>query len=447
MKKASFLIMILMLTLNYGCSATKPVNTTSQINTTVPGINNRDTINKTVELERSTESKGPLFEQLKYSLYIIDNKSPNYDREEFFKFVMNKFKDFLETEQAYKMMDDDFKKLSGRIHVFQLEKVKVITYEGNMLLFGEIGAPTYAFFQQKIEGKIIANLFYNNNHRNISSAIQPSNDKNFIVLTGRDKNAKPWRAFIDAFNIADGIVNKAAIIDDYQDNLWNMDSKDNTIFLTDSAAETYINKVPGQTIVLEAGDLKLNLYFDSKLQKYITAKNSANESTGISKDKSEYIIEDLKGDINTYIDERFKFKVDFPAKWDYLISDSWGSTLDKKVNYDEALKEVNGRFDPTGGIVFYIEGNKEETVTVLGEDGHGIPEEPGSTLEKFETKSGLEGTLSSSNLYGKKVIYLMITDDRLKSYLVAQVNVSVDCFDRNQKEIFGILRSIRLSNK
>jgi hypothetical protein len=165
----------------------------------------------------------------------------------------------------------------------------------------------------------------------------------------------------------------------------------------------------------------------------------------LNQNETDYIIEDLKGAINTYTDERYEFQVDFPAKWSYIISDSWGSTHDKRVSYEEALKDVNGRFDPTGGIIFYLGDDKEDGLSIYGEDGHAIIQQPNSIAADFTTKSGLIGGLYSSLLNNKMDIYLNITDSSLKNYLGAHISASKECFKRNEKEIFGILRSIRKS--
>lgn len=176
------------------------------------------------------------------------------------------------------------------------------------------------------------------------------------------------------------------------------------------------------------------------------ANTSAQTSDNQDKKKDDNITEDLKGDINTYTDERFKFKVDFPAKWKYMILGSWGYTLDKKVTYDEALKDGKGRLDPDGGIVLYIDGNKGEMVSISGEDGHSAPVEPNSISEEFITKSGLKGNIHSTVIDNKINIYCNITDDSLYSYVIAHIMVSKDCFEQNKKDIYRIFRSIRASN-
>ncbi len=274
-KRVSFLIaVVFIIFITCGCYSTSSVKDASSIAPPSTFACSDNIVQKTDELKNYIGSKNNLYEQVKSSLDIIDSKHSDYLIEDFSKFAINKLKDFLQTEQAFNMTEKGFMELSDKIHLLSFSSARIITYEGSMLLFGESGAPTYAFLQRKVNGNIQAELFYSDNHRYIEHAIQPFTDKNLIVLTGRDKNSMQYRAFIDAYSIETEKIKKVTIISDYDDGLWNINSNEGLISLANSfTAATYINKTPGETIEVEAGNAKIVLSMDNKIKKYVIEKH------------------------------------------------------------------------------------------------------------------------------------------------------------------------------
>ncbi len=229
---------------------------------------------ETLALENTIKEKPTLYQQLQAAFHELDNqdisdRKSEFDSVEFLDFTMKLFKDFLSSEQAYATSESDYNKLSDLINVFPLEKGRIFTYCGTSLLFGDSGKTDFAYLQTKADGKINVSALYENSFKDILNVVQPGKDKNLIILTGRSRGGKPWKAFADGFYIKDGIAGKTSILEDYNDDFWCVDSGEGTIFLVHSlSAETYINKAPGKTLEVEAGEAKLTLSFDNKSLKY-----------------------------------------------------------------------------------------------------------------------------------------------------------------------------------
>lgn len=244
-------------------------------------ISNNDFIKirqKTAELENSIKEMPTILEQLKLSFHKLDGKDAygsynNYDMVEFQNFTMSIFKDFLKSEESYSMPASDYYKLSEAINVFSLKNGTVFTYCGSSLLFGDSGKTSFAFFQTRIDDEIKVLLLYENVFRDVLDVIQHTEDENIIIIAGRSRNGKPWKAFVDGFYISNDTVSNIEILENYNDGFWCIDPIEDTIFLLDSStAETYISKISDQSIEIAAGDVKINLSFNIKNLKYSVQK-------------------------------------------------------------------------------------------------------------------------------------------------------------------------------
>lgn len=83
---------------------------------------------------------------------------------------------------------------------------------------------------------------------------------------------------------------------------------------------------------------------------------------------------------NVYINNRFEFRVEYPAEWNV-----------KEEAFFEASLEHNT--SPDEGITIYINNEKDDTIYVFGQSGHINIESPGFLREDFITNSGLRGDL------------------------------------------------------
>ncbi len=232
---------------------------------------------RTEDLEKAIEEKTDSFEQLKSAFYELDNHNPLIDNEfdsiSFLDFTLNIFKKFLETEQAYDMTEVKYNVLSTGIKVFPVKNGRIFTYGGTALLFGDSGRTTFAFLQTKQNNKIKISVLYDNVQKDILNIIQPSEDKNFIVIAGSDRNQQGSRAYMEGFYYENGMLTKKEILKNYNDDLWCVDSKDGTIFLVHAVlAQSVIKNINEKEIEVEAGNAKLILSFENKSNCYIIKK-------------------------------------------------------------------------------------------------------------------------------------------------------------------------------
>ncbi|MBA9088631.1 hypothetical protein FHR92_005149, partial [Fontibacillus solani] len=126
-----------------------------------------------------------------------------------------------------------------------------------------------------------------------------------------------------------------------------------------------------------------------------------------------------------YKDKTFNFIVHYPAGWSSVIEETWEGTEERESN-------------PDGGIIIYVESNKDDSIRVFGQHGHiSLPTE-GFVQEDFYTSSGEKGLLFSNELMDEKEIYFIMDS----GFNGAHIRVSNDSFKRNEEKIMNVLRSI-----
>lgn len=136
--------------------------------------------------------------------------------------------------------------------------------------------------------------------------------------------------------------------------------------------------------------------------------------------------------LETYIDEKFKFSVEFPSYWEYEIEKIWEATSTQEAS-------------PDGGIDIYIDGNKNDRIRIYGQYGHiSIPDDE-FKMEDFSTTSGLIGTLLKQNTDGEIIIYLVLNDNlAIGGFHGANIRMSQKCYQRNEKQVINVLKSITI---
>ncbi|MBU3145360.1 hypothetical protein [Clostridium sp. CF012] len=147
--------------------------------------------------------------------------------------------------------------------------------------------------------------------------------------------------------------------------------------------------------------------------------------------KFEY--EDLSGNLKTYVNERFKFTLQYPSNWNVKIdkTDNPGSTTGADIS-------------PTEGISFYFNNTENERMMVFGQMGH-IGVLDGLKESTFSTKNGLKGKFYSSKIDEAVNIQLILDDVNNKyGFYGAYINMSNESYDKYGKLLIGVLRSIKL---
>lgn len=141
------------------------------------------------------------------------------------------------------------------------------------------------------------------------------------------------------------------------------------------------------------------------------------------------LIKDLDGLKKIYINNKFKFSVEYPKKWN----------AQDEVYYEATVEHSAS---PDGGINIYLEDKKDEKIYVYGQDGHINFENHDFQRESFTTNNGLNGRLFSKEMDGKKVIYLILDE----GFHGAYINIRSETFNQNKEQIMDVLKSIKILN-
>jgi len=144
------------------------------------------------------------------------------------------------------------------------------------------------------------------------------------------------------------------------------------------------------------------------------------------------LVSNTKDSLETYIDKKFKFSVDFPSYWDYEIEKTWEATSTQEGS-------------PDGGINIYIDGNKNDRIRIYGQYGHiSIPVDE-YKMEDFSTTSGLTGTLLKQNIGDEIIIQLVLNDNlAIGGFHGANIKTSQKCYQLNEKQVMNVLKSINI---
>lgn len=166
-----------------------------------------------------------------------------------------------------------------------------------------------------------------------------------------------------------------------------------------------------------------------------TASPTATADVNTKENSPQY--EDLSGDLKTYVNNRFKFTLQYPSDWQVEI--------DKP---DIKTSTTGADISPTEGIAFYFN-TENERMKVFGQIGSivGYVSDSRDGFEKssFPTKSGLTGDLYTSKKDGRVNIYLLFEKTPSKyGFYVAHIYMSNENYAKYRKSLMGVLRSIKL---
>lgn len=149
--------------------------------------------------------------------------------------------------------------------------------------------------------------------------------------------------------------------------------------------------------------------------------------------EQKYEIENPK----TYFDKYFDFSVDYPAGWSF-----------KEGPFHEATASSEG--SPDHSIHIYVEGNKNNEITIGGQFGQCHTEmfdikDQGDFITNDLLKGRIGYKSDANGLNITVYIFESTSQQEVKqSQHYANVHVSNVCFDRNKAQILGVLKSIKV---
>ena len=183
-----------------------------------------------------------------------------------------------------------------------------------------------------------------------------------------------------------------------------------------------------------------------------TQSNPAASSSDQSSDTHEKTVSKLFGDISdyqienpeTYYDDVFKFSVEYPSAWKIPIPDKEINTVTPDGDPEKGVfisvdnkrffkPEENEYFNniyvyhAVGNIQFY---NFEDRINEL-------------TEEDFTTSENISGKIAYVKRKGYLYIYLILGEG---AFYGARMIISDDLFDKYKDQVYGILKSIKVTD-
>ena len=202
-------------------------------------------------------------EQAKAILNLLDSNSH-------YVYGMIMLGQFLETPLSKEMSVSDFQKLSTRLKIFKTTNGRVIEYEPDPLIHGELNSDVFAYYQTVIDNKIHVFPLYESTTKHIKYVLEMSRD--FLVVAGEDQYINPYWAFVDGFSISKDTANLVPVLNEHTDSLWKITPSDghiagntkNTLYSGTSIISTSKSKLTVFSNVLG----KLTLKYEPNSKKY-----------------------------------------------------------------------------------------------------------------------------------------------------------------------------------
>ena len=290
MRKIKMLFVVVLLAFNCSCLDDKKSGQIEQVNNI--SKNNHYDVHENSQINSSKEDGGTKAnsikqrilekktkkEQLSDALYELDHYNPFIDEPltdnllddtSFLLFTMDLFETFLVTEESFMLTESDYRKISEKIKIFETENGRIYTYNTSALLYGNSGRTSFVYWQIKHDNEIKMFKLHYDERKDVTDVVQPSEDKNLVVLVGNDRNQQGWRAFIDGFYYHGGALNKINVLKEYQNDIWFVDTATNTIYIKDNfLACTYIKENSSNMIKIESGNEELELIYNNDSKTY-----------------------------------------------------------------------------------------------------------------------------------------------------------------------------------
>jgi len=240
----------------------------SQINSSIGNISNK--INSTEKGNVDIQTKKELLADAFYGVDHYDPfKSNTPDGTSLLLHAMDLFETYIETAESLILTESDYNEITNNIKLFEIDNGRVYIYKVPALLFGNSGRTSFVYLQTKHDNEIMIFKLYYNERKDVTDVLQPSDDKNLIILVGNDRNQQGWRTFIDGFYYHDRALDKTNILEEYQNNIWCVDVETNTVYIKENyMASTYIKGISGKMIEIESGNDVIKLIYNNDSRMY-----------------------------------------------------------------------------------------------------------------------------------------------------------------------------------
>lgn len=182
--------------------------------------------------------------------------------------------ELLKSDELNKFGSQDYNEISQNIHLFQTKNMKVIEYEPNPAIYGEINDYNFAFIRQKKDEKANVIPLYNCTTKHIGYVFEEP--ENFLIVAGEDKYVNPYFAYVDGFSVSKKMVEYSPVVSDYTNTLWKITSKNGWVRRnSEKNLGTSILSASSSTIIVQSNDqYKISFMYDKNKRKYFINKVS-----------------------------------------------------------------------------------------------------------------------------------------------------------------------------
>lgn len=180
----------------------------------------------------------------------------------------------LKLDELNKFESSDFSKLSPNLHLFQTKNVKVIEYEPDPAVYGEINNNNFAFIRQIKEGKANIIPLYQGVTKHIGYVYEEP--ENLLIIVGEDRYINPYFAYIDGFSLSDKKAEYLPVVSDNTTILWKITSDNGWIRRnSEEFLGTSILSASASTIIVQSTDgYNIRFIYNKNRKKYIIKEDS-----------------------------------------------------------------------------------------------------------------------------------------------------------------------------
>lgn len=180
----------------------------------------------------------------------------------------------LKSDELNKFESSDYSKLSPNLHLFETKNMKVIEYEPDPAVYGEINANNFAFIRQIKEGKANIIPLYNRVTKHIGYVFEEA--ENILIVAGEDKYVNPYFAYVDGFSISDKKAEYFPVVSDFTNALWKISSNNGWVRRnSEKNFGTSILTASSSIITVQSTDqYKISFMYHKDRKKYSIDKTS-----------------------------------------------------------------------------------------------------------------------------------------------------------------------------
>lgn len=228
-------------------------------------------------LKGRVENEGSQQKQLQILFDALYRDSPDQPlmshRLDILAYTMNKLYNFLNTDEAYNMADEEYPDKFYGVHIFPLKEGRIVSYCGRPSIFGESSGTMWAFYQKKSGKDIVTYKLYEESENSLwYAALLPSNNSYSIISVAGNVRVHPSAAFVDGFKIYSDKIEYISILNEYKDDHWIINTTGQVRCNSDEFLGCQINSFSDSLISIgqvgENGSDNLNLRYDSSESKY-----------------------------------------------------------------------------------------------------------------------------------------------------------------------------------